>query len=46
VSDFVEEENGHLIVCNKKGDTVKDAQKIIYLGTGGDLWWDHVQLLA
>ena len=46
MSDLVKEENGHLIICNKKGDIVKDAQKIIYPGTGGDPWWDHIQLLA
>ncbi len=46
ISDFIEEENGHLIVCNKEGDVVKDVCCIIYPGVGGDLWWDHVQLLA
>jgi hypothetical protein len=25
VSDFVEEENGHLIVCNEEGEVVRDA---------------------
>ncbi len=46
VSDFVEEENRHLIVHNQEGVMVKDAQCITYPGTGGDPWWDHVQLLA
>ena len=45
VSDFVEEENGCLIVRNE-GDVVKDARCIIYPGVGGDAWWDHNQLLA
>ena len=46
VSDFIEEENGHLIVRNQEGVMVKDTWCITYLGTGGDLWWDHVQLLV
>src|SRR6266851_6450305 len=46
VSDFVEEENGHLIVCNEEGNVVKDARRIIYPGVGGDAWWDHDQLLT
>ena len=46
ISDFVEEENGRLIICNEEGDIVKDARTIIYPGTGGDPWWDHTQLLA
>jgi len=25
---------------------VKDAQCIMYPGTGGDPWWDHAQLLV
>jgi hypothetical protein len=46
VSDFVEEENGRLIICNEKGAIVKDARCITYPGSGGDPWWDHTQLLA
>ena len=46
VSDFVEEENGHLIVGNERGVIIKDAQTIIYPGTGSDPWWDHTQLLV
>ncbi len=45
VSDFIEEENGRLIVYNEEGDVVKDAHHIIYPGVGNDLWWDHKQLL-
>jgi len=46
VSDFVEEENGRLIVRNQEGVVVKDARCITYPGTGGDPWWDHAQLLV
>jgi hypothetical protein len=46
VSDFVEEENGHLIIHNKEGVVVKDTQCITYPGSGGDPWWDHMQLLV
>jgi hypothetical protein len=46
VSDFVEEENGRLIVRNEEGEVVWDARTIIYPGSGGDPWWDHTQLLA
>jgi hypothetical protein len=46
VSDFVEEENGRLIICNEEGDVVKDTQCIIYLGMGANAWRDHTQLLV
>jgi len=46
ISDFVEEENRQLIIHDEKGVIVKDARTIIYLGTGGDPWWDHTQLLV
>ena len=46
VSDFVEEENRHLIIHNQEGVMVKDARCITYPGTGGDPWWDHAQLLT
>jgi len=45
VSDFVEEANGHLIICNQDGIVVKNAQCITYPGAGGDSWWEHAQLL-
>ncbi len=45
VSDFVEEENGRLIICNEEGIVVKDARCITYPRSGGDAWWDHAQLL-
>jgi hypothetical protein len=41
VSDFIEEENGRLIVHNEEGVMVKDAHHIIYPGVGSDLWWCH-----
>jgi len=46
VSDFVEEENGQLIVRNEEGVMVKDACHIIYPGMGSDPWWDHKQHLV
>jgi len=46
VSNFVEEENGRLIVHNEEGNIVRDVRTIIYPGTGGDPWWDHTQLLV
>ena len=46
VSDFVEEENGRLIIRNQEGIVVKDAQCIIYPGASGDAWWNHTQLLT
>jgi hypothetical protein len=46
VSDFIKEENGRLIICNKEGNMVKDAQCIIYPGIGTNAWWDHTQLLV
>ena len=33
ISDFVEEENGHLIVCDGEENIIKDAREIIYPGT-------------
>jgi hypothetical protein len=46
VSDFVEEENGRLIIRNQHGNVVKDARCITYPGAQGDKWWDHAQLLT
>jgi hypothetical protein len=46
VSDFVEEDNGRLIICNQEGAMVKDTRCITYPGSAGDPWWDHAQLLA
>jgi hypothetical protein len=41
VSDFVEEENGRLIIHDQGGLVVRDARYITYPGASGDAWWDH-----
>jgi hypothetical protein len=46
VSDFINEEDGRLVVCNGQGKVVRDARKIIYPGASGDTWWDTKQLLT
>jgi hypothetical protein len=46
VSDFLNPENGRLIVLNESGKILEDARKIIYPGSSGDPWWDTEQLLA
>jgi hypothetical protein len=46
VSDFVEEENGRLIIRDEDSNVVKDARCITYPGSHGDAWWDHAQLLV
>ena len=46
VLDFVEEENGQLIICGEDGSVVKDACCIMYPRAQEDPWWDHTQLLA
>ncbi|EIN05877.1 hypothetical protein PUNSTDRAFT_115780 [Punctularia strigosozonata HHB-11173 SS5] len=46
VSDFIEEENGRLVVLDDNGKVVRDARCIIYPGSKGSAWWDHEQLLA
>jgi hypothetical protein len=46
ISDFVEEDNGRLIVRNQEGVVVKDACCIMYPGAGGNQWWDLAQLLT
>ncbi len=38
VLDFVEEENGCLIICDKEGVVQKDIWCITYPGLGGDPW--------
>ena len=45
VSDFINEENGRLVVQDEHGNITKDARVIIYPGTNGDAWWDTNQLL-
>jgi len=46
ILDFVEEDNGCLIIRNQEGIVVKDAHCIMYSGASGDQWWDLAQLLA
>jgi hypothetical protein len=46
ILDFIEEENGCLIIHNQQGIVVKDAHCIMYPGAGSNQWWDHMQLLA
>jgi hypothetical protein len=45
VSDFINEEDGRLILRNEDGEIVQDARKIIYPGSNGDAWWDSAQFL-
>ena len=46
VSDFVEEENGRLIIHDEDSRVVKDARYIMYPRSHRDAWWDHAQLLT
>src|SRR5260370_18625507 len=46
ILDFVEEENGQLIIHNQDGIMIRDSQHITYPGASGDAWWDHTQLFA
>jgi hypothetical protein len=46
VSDFVNKVTGRLIVRNKDGVIIKDAQQVIYPGSKDDPWWDVEQLLS
>jgi hypothetical protein len=41
VSNFIKEENRQLIIHNKEGGIIKDAQTIIYSRVGSDPWWEH-----
>ena len=45
VSDFINEEDGQLVLLDENGKIVCDARKIIYLGSQGDPWWDNKQLM-
>jgi len=46
VLDFIEEENGRLIVRDQEGVVWKAARCIMYPGSRGNPWWDHAQLLV
>src|SRR6266481_4469533 len=39
------QEDGRLMLLDENGRIVHDAQKIIYLGSQGDPWWDNKQLM-
>jgi len=45
VSDFLNPENGRLIIRDDNGNVIEDARVIIYPGSNGDPWWDTKQLL-
>ena len=45
VSDFINEEDGWLVLLDENGKIVCDAQKIIYQGSQGDPWWGNKQLM-
>jgi hypothetical protein len=45
VSDFINEEDGRLILHGPDGGIAKDARRVIYPGAGGDDWWTHEKLL-
>jgi len=45
VSDFINEEDGRLVLLDENGQIIQDARKIIYPGANGDPWWDTKQLM-
>jgi hypothetical protein len=45
VSDFINKEDGRLVLRGPDGTISKDARKIIYPGANGDVWWTHENLL-
>ena len=45
ISDFINEEDGRLVLLDEKGQIIQDARKIIYPGANGDPWWDTKQLM-
>jgi len=46
VSNFIEKENGQLIIHDEDSRVVKDTHCITYPGAHGNAWWDHAQLLV
>ena len=46
VLDFINEEDGHLVILDENGNILCDAGKIIYPGSNGDPWCDTKQLMA
>jgi len=45
VSDFINEEDGRLVLLDETGHIIHYARKVIYPGSNGDPWWDTDQLL-
>ena len=45
VSNFINEEDGWLVLLDKNGEIIQDTQKIIYPGSHGDPWWNNSQLI-
>ena len=46
VSDFINDEDGRIVLHDAEGRIIEDARKIIYPGSNGDAWWDNDQLLT
>ena len=44
-SEYIEPENGRLVVKGPNGEVLKEARQIIYPGSNGDPWWDSKQLI-
>ena len=44
-SEFIEPENGRLVLLGEDGKVIKEARQIIYPGSNGDTWWDCEQLI-
>ncbi|EDR06554.1 uncharacterized protein LACBIDRAFT_300092 [Laccaria bicolor S238N-H82] len=45
ISEYIEAENGRLVVNGPNGEVLKEARQIIYPGSNGDPWWDSKQLI-
>jgi hypothetical protein len=45
VSEFISPETGYLVVQAQDRTITREACKIIFPGSNGDLWWDNVQFL-
>jgi hypothetical protein len=46
VSDFINEEDGQLVLLDETSHIIRDARKVIYPGSNVDPWWDTDQLLV
>ncbi|EDR02992.1 uncharacterized protein LACBIDRAFT_307799 [Laccaria bicolor S238N-H82] len=45
VSEYIEAENGCLVMNGPNGEVLKEAHQIIYPGSNGDPWWESKQLI-